>query len=319
MYRHTNLFTKICEIENIKLAHHKAQLGKSHREAIKKFNKDLDTNLLEIQDMLVNRTFTTSEYKTKVIYEPKERQIYILPFAPDRIVQHALMNILEPIWTKLFIKDSYSCIKFRGIHKGSIRTSEFVRRNKYCIQFDISKFYPSMRHDIMKKIIRQKIKCPSTLWLLDDIIDSFPGEVNLPIGNLTSQWFGNLYMNELDTYVKHDLRIKDYIRYCGDFLVFENDKKILKDFGNKIEGFLKDELALVLSRKDLYQTSRGVDFLGYRHFGTHVLLRKSTAKHMQRVLKATDPDTEHGKQVIASYKGWTRWANCHNLVSKISL
>lgn len=125
------------------------------------------------------------------MYEPKKRTIYVLPFYPDRVVQHALINIIEPLWVGLFIKDSYACIKNRGIHVASTRTTEYVKRNKYCLKMDIRSFYPSVNHDILFGIVKRKIKDKDVLWLIEKIIYSFEGESNVPIGNLTSQWFGN--------------------------------------------------------------------------------------------------------------------------------
>jgi hypothetical protein len=250
----------------------------------------------------------------------------VLPFAPDRIVQHALMNVLSPIWEKLFISDSYACREGKGVHAGSVRTMEFVRRNKYVLKCDISKFYPSIDQEILLAIIKRKIKCPDTLWLIENIVHSFPGGKNVPIGNYTSQWFGNLYMNELDQYVKHELKIKDYIRYCDDFCLFHNDKKILNDCRDKIGAFIAERLSLSFSRCDVFPISHGVDFLGYRHFDNYVLLRKRTAKRVRRRLAALPGLYERGKisdeqyrSSVASTWGWIKHANSHNLAVKLEL
>lgn len=193
--------------------------------AVRAFERNVAANLRVIRQSLLDKTFTTSPYKSRVIYEPKERTIYILDFSPDRIGQHALMCVVAPLWQAMFIQDTYACIPGRGIHAGSRRTMEFVRRNVYCLKCDVHKFYQSMDHDILLSIIRHKIKCLDTLWLLEDIVRSYPGGKNVPLGNLTSQQFGNLYLNELDQYVKHKLKIKDYLRYCEDFCFFHNDKR----------------------------------------------------------------------------------------------
>ena len=176
MKRHGNLFEQIITTENIFEAYRKARRGRGWQDTIKNFDKDLNGNLRDIQQSLIDKTFTTSEYRTRVIHEPKERTIYILPFAPDRIVQHALMSIVAPIWDRMFIHDSYACRVGKGMHRASKRTMEYVRRNKYCLQCDISKFYPSIDHDIMFEIIKRKIKCKDTLWLLKNILYSYPGK-----------------------------------------------------------------------------------------------------------------------------------------------
>lgn len=225
MRRHGNLYTRIVDKDNVFAAYELARKGKSSYANVKRFDKNRDDNLENIRLSLVNKTFHTSTYQEKTVFEPKERTIYVLPFAPDRIVQHALMRVIIPIWQPLMIEDSYACIEQRGQHKGSARTMEYVKRNAYCLKCDISKFYPSIVHDTLFEIVQRKIKCKDTLWLFSDIIYSFPNGKNTPIGNFTSQWFGNLYLNELDTFVKHTLKIRDYLRYCDDFLLFHPDKK----------------------------------------------------------------------------------------------
>ena len=150
-------------MDNLEVAYRKARRGKGWKRNVKKFEEDITGNLLKIQEILLNRTYHTSTYQTKKVFEPKERTIYVLPFYPDRLIQHAIMNILEPIWDKLFIHDSYACRKNKGIHVGSLRVMDFIRKNNYCLQCDISKFYPSMNHDVLYKIVQKKIKCKDTL------------------------------------------------------------------------------------------------------------------------------------------------------------
>jgi hypothetical protein len=326
MRRHGNLWEKITDIENIKLAHHRAALNKGTMRNVQNFAEDAENKLLSIRNSLTNKTFITSAYSKKIVFEPKERIIYVLPFNPDRIVQHALMNVVAPIWENLFIYDSYACRIGKGIHVGSRRTMDFVRRNKYVLKCDISKFYPSMDHDILRNIIRKKIKCPDTLWLIDNIIDSFPGEKNVPIGNYTSQWFGNLYLNELDQYVKHVLKVKDYLRYCDDFCLFSDDKKQLKEWREKIRVFITEKLALKFSKCDIFPVFQGVDFLGYRHFDNYILLRKSTTKRVRkrlavlpRLLEKNKITAEQFRSSVYSTYGWLKHANSHNLQVKLQL
>jgi RNA-directed DNA polymerase len=323
MKRYGNLFNQIVTIENLELAYKKAKLGKSKKTSVIRFALNPEERLAVIRESLINKTFSTSSYTVKQIYEPKERTIYVLPFAPDRIVQHAVMNILEPIWDKLFIFDSYACRIGKGIHKGSTRTMEFVRKYKYCLKCDISKFYPSIKHDILFKVIQKKIKCKDTLDLLHNIIYSVGG---VPIGNYTSQWFGNLYLNELDSYLKQDNHIKGYIRYCDDFVSFHNDKSYLKELSLKIQDFVWDKLRLVLSKCDLFPVNRGVDFLGYRHFPFHILMRKATVKRVKKRLTELPKLFKTGKinlesyiSSIASTNGWLMWANSFNLRNKLNI
>lgn len=326
MRRHGNLWEKITSKENFEIAYARSIFGKSKKRNVIKFKKDKENNLEKVRNVLINKTFKTSRYTEKTIYEPKKRTIYVLPFAPDRIVQHALMNVLIPIWDKLFIDTSYSCRDGKGIHEGSKKTMEFIRRNKYCLKCDISKFYPSIDQDILMDIVKKKIKCKDTLWLIDEIIHSFPGGKNTPIGNFTSQWFGNLYMNELDHYVKSVLRIKDYLRYCDDFCLFHNDKAVLNDAAKKIKTFIEEKLKLKFSKCDLFPVSQGVDFLGYRHFNKYILLRKRTAKRVTKRLKRLPLMLEKGiitkeqfRSSVGSTYGWLKWANAHNLSLKLKI
>lgn len=329
MKRHGNLFAKITTPENLHEAYRSARKGKGWQDTVKRFEIDLDANLEQIRQSLVLKTFTTSAYKEKIIYEPKERVVYKLPFAPDRIVQHALVNVLGPIWEKLFIYDSYSCLKGKGIHAGSRRTMEFIRQvgpDAYCLKMDVAKFYPSVDHDILFSIVRRKIKCSDTLWLLKDIIYSFPGGKNVPIGNYTSQWFCNIYLNELDTFIKHQLRVKRYIRYCDDFIIIHENKRYLMSLAEEIEQFLAQHLALRLSKNDIFPVRHGIDFLGYRHFSGYVLIRKSTAKRIKHrlralpgMLKRGEISSEQYRSSIASTEGWLRWANSYNLQTSLGI
>lgn len=322
-----NLWAKICTMENIEEAYRKARKGKSKYRAVKYIDAHKEECLKKILKMLVDGTFKTGIYREKPLFEPKERLIYVLPFYPDRIVQHAIMNVLEPELVKRFIKDSYACIKGRGLHKGSLRTMEFVRRNDYCLKMDIRKFYPSVKHKIMKQILHRKIKEKPLLKVLDNIIDSIEGDANVPIGNLTSQWFGNTYMNKLDMFVKHVLRWKDYERYCDDYTLYSNDKKALTSAMYQIKDFLDIELQLELSKCDKFKTTQGIDFLGYRHFkGGYILIRKSTVKRVKKRLRATKKLYLEGKMshekfrsIVASTYGWFKWANSHNLSLKLEL
>ena len=318
--RHGNLFNRIVAAENIEAAYHRARKGKGRMKNVKRFAMKKDQNLEKIRKTLVEKTFTTSKYQEKTIREPKKRTIYVLPFSPDRIVQHALMAIIEPIWDNMMLSDSYACRVGKGVHRGSRRTMQFVRRYHYCLKCDVSKFYPSVDHAVLKRIIRRKIKCQNTLWLIDDIIDSFPGGKNVPIGNYTSQWFGNLYLNELDTFVKCTLKVGPYVRYCDDFCLFSDEKAQLRAAALSIENFLRDCLKLSMSKCDLFPVSHGVDFLGYRHFRRYVLLRKSTATRVMRRLSALPQrllrrkiSKESARSSLASTKGWMKWANTHNL------
>ena len=323
--RHGNLFEKIYDMDNLEAALHNASKGKHWQRKVRKVEAERESYLAELQYMLKSHSFTTSGYKTKYIYEPKKRLISVLPFYPDRIVQHAIMLVMEPIWDRMMIYDSYACRKGKGQHKASNRCREHAIRYEYCMQFDISKFYPSIPHKQLKEVIRRKVKDKELLWLLDDIIDSADGDVGVPIGNYVSQWFGNLYLDRLDTYVKQELGVSAYLRYCDDFLVFSDDKEWLKHIGDAVERFCKEKLLLRLSRKNLFHTWQGIDFVGYRHFRSgKVLVRKRTAKRIMRKLKSLGKhiekcNREKARSVVASAKGWLIHANTYNMRESMEL
>lgn len=305
---------------------HNSQKRKGGQKCIADFNKNALENLENLRQSVINGNFHTSNYKSKVIYEPKKRTIYMLPYAPDRIVQHALMNVLIPYFEKMFISDSYACIKGRGQQKAVLRCSEFTRRNAYCLQCDIHHFYPSIDQNILSKMYHKKFKDKKLLKIIDDIIFSFPGDKNCPIGNYTSQWSGNFYLTSLDNYIKHDLKAKDYLRYCDDFLIFSNDKKYLHDCRVKIEAFIKSNLKLSFSKANVFSTKQGVDFCGYRTFGKYILMRKSTSLRMKRDMKKKYLAYKKGRlppekllATVDSRIGWLKHGCSYNLRKSMNL
>ena len=358
--RHGNLWNKITDVENLYLAERKAGKCKTTRKPVVKVRKDLDNYLITLHNSLVNNTYTNSNYRIYSIYEPKLRLIYTLPYYPDRIVHHAIMNILEPIWDKLFIDTSFACRKGRRQHKGLTKTFRYVRKYKYCAKLDISQFYVNIDHEILKKILRKKLKDSELLKLLDLIIDGIPTrdanieflsnlnskdacimkeklliytqefgarKAGVPIGNYLSQWFGNLYMNELDTYIKYELKCGAYVRYCDDFILFSNDKEELHAFVKVIRKFLYDKLKLLLSKSNVFPVTRGVDFLGYRMFPSgYVLLRKRTAKRVKKRIKklkrsisSHTVNWDYAMAMLASTNGWLKWANTYNFKNNLCL
>ena len=318
--RFYNLWDKFISVENFEVATDLAVHGKKDKTAVQSLLSKRAIKLEKLRQSLIDGTFTTSQYHAREIYRPKQRTIYVLPLYPDRIVQHALINILGSIWQRSFIYDSYACLAGRGLHAASRRVMRFIHRNQYVLHCDIRKFYPSINHQILFNIISRKIRDNRILNLLRDIIFSIGGDTNVPIGNLTSQWFGNVYMNELDHWVYQTLHVRDYIRYCDDFLIFGNSKSELNEFANRIRIFLSEKLKLEFSKCVVYPTSRGIDFIGYRHFRKYILLRRRTAKRVRRRLEKiirTGDTSPHAHGVVASAYGWARWANTYNFRKKL--
>ena len=314
MKRIGNIFQGIASLENLIVADGKAQKGKSKQYGVISHNKNQEQNILDLHKMLVEKTYKTSKYDVFKIYEPKEREVFRLPYFPDRITHHAIMNILEPIFLKVFTVNSYSCIKGKGIHAASFnlrRSLKNVSETEYCLKMDIKKFYPNVDHEILKSLLRKKFKDAELLWLLNEIIDSAPG---LPIGNYLSQYFANFYLTYFDHWIKEDLKIKHYFRYADDMVILSGDKNFLHSVLNKIRVYLDENLNLEINKN--YQIfpvkSRGIDFVGYKHFHTHTLLRKSIKKRFARMLKRNPK-----RQSIASYVGWTKHCNSKNLLKKI--
>ena len=315
-----NLWDKFVSMENLEMAAKKAIKSKKSKVMVQNFLANRDVLLRQLHDDLVAGRFDTSPYVVFTIYEPKERQIYMLPLYPDHIVQHALINVLGPIWHRMFIRDSYACIPGRGLHSASRRVMQFIRRNKYVMQCDIRKFFPSINHDVMMRIIRRKIKDGRIVNLLENIVRSGGGGKNLPIGNLTSQWLGNVYLNELDYYVKHILRWRDYIRYCDDFCLFGNSKSELYMIRNQIRQFVERELKLSFSKSHLAPTSCGLNFIGYRHFPRFILMRRRgkqrLVKRIRNIIVMNDV-SERAVSQIASARGWLKWACSFNFRKKL--
>lgn len=226
MKRVGNLWNKFISKENFRLAWYKTALGRHDRKDVQEFEKNLEQNLEKIRQEVIAEKFTTSKYSTKQIFENgKHRLIYILPLK-DRIVHHAINNIIEDIFVKGFIANTYGCIKGRGPLAGSYRIRKLIMKNDYCLKTDIKKFYPTVDQQILYNEVCKKIKDTKLLSIIKDIIFSFPGGKNCPIGNLTSQLFGNIYLNKLDKFLKHKMKVKNYCRYCDDCVILSNSKNI---------------------------------------------------------------------------------------------
>ena len=197
---------------------------------------------------------------------------------------------------------------------------EFIRRNKYCLKCDVSKFYPSIRHDIAYEMIERKIKDKRVLAIFHDVINSIDGETNVPIGNYMSQWIGNLYLTEMDNLIKQYLKVNDYIRYCDDFLLFSKDTRYLIECKEYLDEYLQNRLGMTMSKCELFGLKQGVDFLGYRFFpGGYILLRKTTAKRMKKrcahlfhLIHHQLIDADVARSSVASMLGWMKWANVNN-------
>ncbi len=286
MKTYKNLFEQVCGYDNLYSAYLKARRGKTKLAEVLKFTYNLESELSNLQYELENHIYETGEYRHFIIFEPKERKISALPFR-DRVVHHAVYFVIEPIFEKKFISDSYACRKRKGTHAGVKKLQKFIRKTDdtyYVLKCDVSKYFYSVNCEILKKVIRKKIADEKLLELLDNIIDS--ADEGIPIGNLTSQLFANIYLNELDEFVKYELKIKYYIRYMDDFILLHESKQKLQKLKEEIRLFLVSiKLTLHPKKANIFPVTLGVDFLGYRIFNNHRLIRKSTVKRFLKTVK----------------------------------
>lgn len=313
MKRINHLYEKIYSIENLKLADEKARKGKSKQPGVIAHDKNRDANILELHEMLKNKTYQTSEYTTFKIFEPKEREIFRLPYFPDRITHHAVMNVLEKIFVSTFTTNTYSCIKGKGIHAAERAVKKALQdetKTQYCLKMDVRKFYPSIDHITLKQLLRKKFKDENLLWLLDEIIDSTSG---LPIGNYLSQYLANFYLSYFDHWLKETKLVKYYFRYADDIVILSNSKPHLHQLLSEIRNYWQSKLKLTV--KDNYQIfpvkARGIDFVGYVFRHTHTRLRKSIKQNFARKAKYKN------SAIVASYTGWAKHGNCKHLIKKL--
>lgn len=331
MKRINNLYDQIISIENLRRADEKARRGKLKSYGVRVHDKNREENIEALHEALLTKTYKTSEYEVFTIYEPKERQIYCLPYYPDRIVHHAIMNVLEPIWVSAFTADTFSCIKGRGIHGCMKRVDKALKDKegtRYCLKLDIKKFYPSIDHQRLKEVVRRKIKDKRLLWLLDEIIDSADG---VPIGNYLSQYLANLYLTYFDHWIKEDLKVKYYFRYADDIVFLHESKEYLHALFKKVEHYLREELLLTV--KSNYQVfpiaenrydrnGRGLDFVGFVFYHNQKCIRKFIKKNFcraaARLNRRTPPlDPKQYKQEVASWLGWAKHSNSKHLLKSI--
>jgi retron-type reverse transcriptase len=296
MKRTGNLYHKITSFENLWLASRKARKGKRFKDNVAEFENNIEEELLKLKNELESKTYRPGPYREFTIHDRKPRKISAAPYR-DRVVHHALCAVIEPIFDKTFIHDSYACRKEKGTHKAVDRFTVFCRKNTYVLKTDIKKYFPSIDHEILFDKIKKKIKCADTLRLVKliidasnkqvEVIDYFPGDTlfsplerrrGIPIGNLTSQFFANVYLNALDHFAKETLTLRHYIRYVDDITVFGGDKKRLWVAMKNISGFLVNERLKPHPRKTfVLPVDTGIDHLGYRVFPTHRRLRKDTS------------------------------------------
>lgn len=346
-----NLYPKIYDFENLFCAYKAGIRQKRDRPDVMAYTEKLEENLINLQNEFIWLTYKVGRYRMFFVYEPKKRLIMALDFK-DRVAQHAIYRQLNPILDKQFIFDSYACRVGKGTHKAVARLQYWLCQTErkpekyYYLKLDISKYFYRIDHEILMDILRKKIADQPLLQILERIVncedtkfglplgadigdvafDEMLADVGLPIGNLTSQMFANLYLDQLDQFCKHQLHLHYYIRYMDDVIILHQSKKHLERVKNQIADFLANELHLQLNNKTCIRpTSMGAEFVGFRVWSTHVTLRKKTAKKMVKRLRYVfaayhmgEIDRDAMDRTVASYRGILQHFNSHGMAQKLN-
>jgi len=329
MKTHKHLYPLITDFDNLRRAFKNAARGKRSRSDVAAFEYDLEKNLLDLQEELQAQTYAPGPYYNFRIHDPKPRLISAAPFR-DRVAHHALCNVIEPIFERRFIHDSYACRVGKGTHAALERAQSFARRYPYVLKCDLQHFFPNMDHAVLRAQLARAIVDAQTLWLVDKILDSgagvHAGEAEpmyfrgddlfaatrprgLPIGNLTSQFWANVYLDPLDHFVKRELKCAGYVRYVDDFLLFADDKLLLHRWKRAVIDFAATlRLKLHEPESVVFPVSTGIPFLGWRIYPDQRRLKRRNGVAFQRRFAHMLREVAAGRitwdQVHASVNGW---------------
>ena len=320
--KHKHLYEQIHNIDNLRLAYKKASRGGNRfTEGNLRFQENLEANLYHIQQRLIDETYAHGAYSQFEVYEPKKRTINALPFA-DRVVQHAINNIIEPIFDNVFYSCTYACRKNKGTHAG-VRVVQSTMRHievdgeVFFLKMDFSKYYASIDRSVLFREIERKISDKKVIALLEQFGDRHG--VGIPIGNLLSQLCANIYGHIFDRHIKEELGIKHYFRYMDDTVILSNDKEHLKELQHYLESFAKTHMKLKFSQWMISSVHKQVNFLGYRITPSYKLIRKDSVTRAKRKVKryVANGDSESLRAFLASWYGHVKTADSHNLKSTI--
>lgn len=330
-----NLYRQLCSFQHLHNAWLAAKRHKRYQYAILVFEHNLEDNLLCLLASLKDATYQVSGYRYFYVYEPKKRQVACLTSFGDRVIQHAVCSLLEPIFDPMFIAMSFACRKGKGTHAGVASAERMMRAVKrshgkvFALKCDIRKYFENINHAILLSLIARKITDKKMLDLLSKVIGSFREDCGLPLGNLTSQLFANIYLHTLDVYLKYDLKVEYYIRYMDDFVIFHHDKQHLHRLRKNIEDWLSENLRLELNAKTAIfpissQQGRPLDFLGYRILPNRRLLRRNAIKKVTKKLGQLHKAYADGKIEfcdiklrIASHMAHAKHADTDGLLRRI--
>ena len=304
------MFDKIISLENLFDAWTEFKKEKGNKDDVAEFEVNLEDHVFSLHEDLKNGTYKHGGYVSFVVHDPKRRHIHKASVR-DRLLHHAVHRVIEPTWNKVFIFDSWSSRKTKGTHAAVRRLQDFglklshnYTRALWFLKLDVKKFFDSVNHEILLNILATRTTDERLMKLLREIVESFgPG---LPLGNLTSQLFANVYLNELDQFIKHELRMRGYVRYADDFVILHANKEVLIDCFPKIQTFIQERLCLTIHPKKitLKPYATGIDYLGYVCFPHHRVLRTKTKRRMFRKVN---------KKNFSSYSGILKHCRSHNL------
>ena len=349
MKTYKNLYEKIFSLDNLILAWRKARKGKTKKKYVIEFEENIIKNLLNLQEELIRQTYSPKPLKTFILRDPKTRKISKSDFR-DRIIHHAVVRVIEPIFDKTFIYDSSANRKGKGNLFAVNRFLCFARKvsengkrkgilnsnqvKGHCLKADIKHYFQEVNHGILINIIKRKIRDKRVIWLIKKILsnsETSEGQSQskiedftkgMPLGNLTSQFFANVYLNELDYFIKHNLKAKYYIRYVDDFVILHPSKLQLSIWMQEVDYFLKDKLKLELhsDKSRRIPLSRGIDFVGFRNFYYHKLLRKRNIRSIFSKINRYNKGEIPKEKILEIFQGWneySKWANSFKLRKEV--
>ena len=326
-----NLYFKYLTYDKLLEAHFKSRKGKGYRKEIILFNLKQEEYIMWLLEKLQNKTYKHGGYSTFYVTEPKLRKIEKSKYI-DRIVHRWLVdNFLGPAFISQFISTSYACLKGKGMHKACLDLQKEMKHcqriwnDYYILKMDIAKYFDNINKTILLKILKRKIKDKDVLWLIKEILYAQKREKGLEIGNYTSQMFANIYLNEIDQYIKHILKVKYYFRYMDDSVLFVKTKQEAKEILEKIKTFLKINLELELNKKtQIFKSKQGVNFCGYKINTYRLKIRNKGKRKLKEKVKQLKKDIKQGKMTskeaykyLAGHLGYIKIANTYNLESKL--
>ncbi len=336
---YNDIFMKIVSLENLFLAWDNFKKDKKSKKDVMRFEWKLEDNIFQLHRDLKHKSYKHAPYSSFYINDPKQRHIHKASVR-DRVLHHAMFSILNPVFEPTFIAHSFSCRIGKGTHKGINSLASMLLSNNhnnsincFVLKCDIKKFFDAIDHNVLLNILQKRIKGKDAYWLLEEVIESFESSQSnilqrkgVPIGNLTSQLFANIYLNKFDQFIKHDLKIKHYCRYTDDFVIVSDNQSYLNDLIPKIKTFLRSHLQLELhpSKMSIRKFQQGIDFLGYVSLPYHRVIRSKTRQRMYRKLEARINEYRSGtisrhtlEQCLQSYLGVLTHADTHQLTQKL--